>query len=135
MVEGEAMTTRVEANRPWAKVMGYARAVRVGSVVEVSGTAAAGPDGTVLSPGDVEGQTRAALATIGEALEELGASFRDVVRTRILLVDASRWEDAARAHGEVFGDVRPANTTVGGLEFIDPAILVEVEASAVVEPG
>ena len=90
------MRRRVEANRPWAKVMGSSRAVRVGSVVEVSGTAAAGPDGTVLSPGDVEGQTRAALATIGEALEELGASFRDVVRTRILLADASRWDDIDR---------------------------------------
>src|SRR4029453_190753 len=118
-----------------AKVMGYARAVRVGSVVEVSGAAAAGPGGTVLSPGGAGGPPRAALATVGEALEELGASFRDVVRTRILLVDASRWEDAARAHGEVFGDVRPANTTGGGLAFTDPAILVEVEASALVEPG
>jgi enamine deaminase RidA (YjgF/YER057c/UK114 family) len=129
------MRKRVEASRPWAKVMGYARAVRVGNLVEVSGTAAAAPDGTILSPGDVEGQTRAALATIGEALGELGASFGDVVRTRVLLADASRWEDAARAHGEVFRDVRPANTTVGGLQFIDPAILVEVEVSAVVEPG
>jgi enamine deaminase RidA (YjgF/YER057c/UK114 family) len=129
------MRTKVEANRPWATEMGYARAIRVGSVVEVSGTAAAAPDGTILFPGDVEGQTRAALATIGEALAELGASFGDVVRTRILLADASRWEDAARAHGEVFRDVSPVNTTVGGLEFIDPAILVEVEVSAVVEPG
>ena len=129
------MRKRVEANRPWASVMGYSRAVRVGNIVEVSGTAAAAPDGSVLSPGDVEGQTRAALATIGEALGELGASFADVVRTRVLLADASRWEEAARAHGEVFRDVRPANTTMGGLEFIDPAILVEVEISAVVEPG
>lgn len=87
------------------------------------------------SPGDVEGQTRAALATIGEALGELGASFGDVVRTRVFLTDVSRWEEAARAHGEVFRDVRPANTTAGGLEFIDPAILVEVEVTAVVEPG
>jgi enamine deaminase RidA (YjgF/YER057c/UK114 family) len=136
MVEmgSEAMRKRVEADRPWAKVMGYARAVRVGNLVEVSGTAAAAPDGTILSPGDVEGQTRAALATIGDALGELGASFGDVVRTRVLLADASRWEDAARAHGEVFRDVRPANTTVGGLEFIDPAILVKLEVSAVVEP-
>ena len=129
------MRTQVEANRPWATVMGYSRAVRVGGVVEVSETAAAAQDGTILFLGDVESQTRAALATIGEALAELGASFGDVVRTRILLADASRWEDAARAHGEVFRDVRPVNTTVGGLEFIDPAILVEVEVSAVVEPG
>jgi len=129
------MRKRVEANRPWAKVMGYSRAVRIGGVVEVSGTTAAAPDGTILSPGDVEGQTRAALATIGEALGELGASLADVVRTRVLLADASHWEEAARAHGEVFRDVLPANTTVGGLEFIDPAILVEVEVTAVVEPG
>jgi enamine deaminase RidA (YjgF/YER057c/UK114 family) len=129
------MRKRVEADRPWARVIGYARAVRVGNLVEVSGTAAAAPDGTILSPGDVEGQARAALATIGEALGELGASFGDVVRTRVLLADASRWQEAARAHGEVFRDVRPANTTVGGLQFIDPAILVEVEVSAVVEPG
>jgi len=129
------MRKLVEANRPWAKVMGYARAVRVGNVIEVSGTAAAAPDGTILAPGDVEGQTRAALATIGQALGELGASFADVVRTRVLLVDASRWEEAARAHGEVFRDIRPVNTTVGGMAFIDPAILVEVEVTAVIDVG
>lgn len=128
------MRKRVEANRPWAKVMGYSRAVRVGNVIEVAGTAPAAPDGTILAPGDVEGQTRAALATIGEALAELGASFQDVVRTRILLTDETRWEEAARAHGEVFRDVRPANTTVGGLRFVDPAILVEVEVTAVIDP-
>jgi len=125
---------RVEANRPWATVMGYSRAVRVGNVIEVAGTAPAATDGTILAPGDVEGQTRAALATIGEALAELGASFQDVVRTRILLVDETRWEEAARAHGEVFRDVRPANTTMGGLRFVDPAILVEVEVTAVIDP-
>ena len=128
------MRKRVEANRPWAKVMGYSRAVRVGNVIEVAGTAPAAPDGTILAPGDVEGQTRAALATIGEALAELGASFQDVVRTRILLADETRWEEAARAHGEVFRDVRPANTTVGGLRFVDPGILVEVEVTAVIDP-
>ena len=127
------MRRRVEANRPWAKVMGYTRAVRVVSVVVVSGTGAAGPDGTVLSPGDVVGQTRAALVTIGEALEELGASFRDVVRTRILLADASRWEDAARAHGEVFGDIRPATSMVEVKALVDPRMLVEIEAEAIVE--
>ena len=128
------MRKRVEANRPWATVMGYSRAVRVGNVIEVAGTAPAAPDGTILAPGDVEGQTRAALATIGEALAELGASFQDVVRTRILLADETRWEEASRAHGEVFRDVRPANTTVGGLRFVDPGILVEVEVTAVIDP-
>ena len=124
----------MEADRPWAAVMGYSRAVRVGNVIEVAGTAPAAPDGTILSPGDVEGQTRAALATIGGALRELGASFEDVVRTRVLLADEARWEEAARAHGDVFRDIQPANTTVGGLRFIDPAILVEVEVTAIVDP-
>ncbi|MBI2237527.1 MAG: RidA family protein, partial [Actinobacteria bacterium] len=95
--------------------MGYSRAVRVGNVVEVAGTAPAAPDGSIVAPGDVEGQTRAALATIGDALRDLGAGFEDVVRTRIYLADVTMWEEAARAHGEVFRDVRPANTTVGGL--------------------
>ncbi|MBI2238581.1 MAG: RidA family protein, partial [Actinobacteria bacterium] len=85
--------------------------------------------------GDVEGQTRAALATIGDALRDLGAGFEDVVRTRIYLADVTRWEEAARAHGEVFRDVRPANTTVGGLTFVDPEILVEVEVTAIVDAG
>jgi enamine deaminase RidA (YjgF/YER057c/UK114 family) len=122
----------VSANRPWAAIVGYSRAVRVGNVVEVSGTAAAAPDGTITSPGDVYGQTRDALRTIGDALAEAGASFAHVVRTRIYLTDASRWEDAGRAHGEVFADVRPANTTLEVPRFIDPAILVEVEVTAIV---
>jgi enamine deaminase RidA (YjgF/YER057c/UK114 family) len=126
---------RVEANRPWATIMGYSRAVRVGNLVEVAGTAPAAPDGTILAPGDVEGQTRVALKTIGEALRELGASFQDVVRTRILLRDETRWEEAARAHGEVFRDVRPANTTIGGIGFVDPEILVEIEVTAVLDQG
>jgi enamine deaminase RidA (YjgF/YER057c/UK114 family) len=126
--------TLVDANRPWAKIMGYSRAVRVGDVVEVSGTAAAGADGGIVAPGNLYGQTRAALDTIAAALREVGATFEDVVRTRIYLSDASRWEEAARAHGEVFRDVRPANTTVGGLAFVDPEILVEVEVTAIVDP-
>ena len=128
------MTRRlVDADRPWAKVMGYSRAVRVGNVVEVAGTAPAAPDGSVLHPGNLRAQTAAALQTIGEALNELGASFADVVRTRIYLADATRWEEAASAHGEVFRDVKPANTTIGGLTFVDPQIMVEVEVTAIVD--
>jgi enamine deaminase RidA (YjgF/YER057c/UK114 family) len=112
--------------------MGYSRAMRVGDVIEVAGTAPADQDGMILHVGDVEGQARAALRTIGEALRELGGSFEDVVRTRILLADETRWEEAARAHGEVFAAVRPANTTVGGLRFVHPDILVEIEVTAVV---
>jgi enamine deaminase RidA (YjgF/YER057c/UK114 family) len=123
----------VSANRPWEKIVGYSRAVRVGNTIEVSGTAAAGPDGEILAPGDVYGQARAALRTIGEALNELGATFADVTRTRVFLTDMSRWEEAGRAHGEVFSDVRPANIFAGVTGFVDPEILVEIEVTAVAE--
>jgi len=124
--------TRVSSNRPWERVVGYSRAVRVGNVVEVSGTAAAGPAGRILAPGDVEGQAREALRIIGDALSEAGASFEDVVRTRVLMLDVSRREEAGRAHGEVFSEIRPANTTVGVSAFVEPALLVEIEATAIV---
>jgi enamine deaminase RidA (YjgF/YER057c/UK114 family) len=122
----------VPADRPWAKVVGYSRAVRVGNVVEVAGTAAAGPDGSILHPGDVEAQAREALRTIGGALEEAGASLADVVRTRIYLADASTWEAAGRAHGEIFADIHPATTAIAVNGFVDPEILVEIEATAIV---
>lgn len=124
---------QISANRPWERIVGYSRAVRAGSVVVVSGTAAAGADGAISSPGDVYGQSRGALQIIGEAPAEAGASFADVVRTRIYLTDASRWQEAGRAHGEVFRDVRPANTTLAVSGFVDPAILVEIEATAIVD--
>jgi enamine deaminase RidA (YjgF/YER057c/UK114 family) len=122
---------KVSAHRPWERVVGYSRAVRVGNTIEVSGTAAAGPDGTILCAGDVEGQAREALRIIGDALEEAGGSLADVVRTRVFLADASTWEEAGRAHGEVFGAIRPATTFVEVSGFIDPAILVEIEATAI----
>jgi enamine deaminase RidA (YjgF/YER057c/UK114 family) len=132
--EEERMTRQlVSANRPWERIVGYSRAVRVGNVVEVSGTAAAGPDGEILAEGDVYGQAKEALRIIGQALREAGASFEDVVRTRVLLTDVSRWEEAGRAHGEVFSEIRPANITMAVAAFIDPSILVEIEATAIVE--
>jgi enamine deaminase RidA (YjgF/YER057c/UK114 family) len=124
---------RVSANRPWERLVGYSRAVGVGNVIEVSGTASADADGTILFPGDVYQQSRESLRIIGEALQQLGASFQDVVRTRVLLKDVSTWESAGRAHGEVFRDIRPANTTMGVAGFVDPDILVEIEATAVVQ--
>ena len=123
----------ISANRPWEKIVGYSRAVRVGKTVEVSGTAAAAPDGSILSPGDVYGQARDALRIIGEALADSGASFANVVRTRVYLTDASTWQEAGRAHGEVFSEIRPANTTMAVAGFVDPAILVEIEATAILE--
>ncbi len=125
--------TRVSADRPWEAIVGYSRAVRVGNTIEVSGTAAAGPDGTILAPGDVYGQTRAALRIIGDSLEELGASFEDVIRTRVFLTDMSRWKEAGRAHGEVFSEIRPANIFAGVSGFVDESILVEIEVSALKE--
>jgi enamine deaminase RidA (YjgF/YER057c/UK114 family) len=122
----------VSANRPWERIVGYSRAVRLGDTVEVSGTAAASPDGTIVAPGDVYGQTREALRIIGDALGELGASFEDVTRTRVFMTDVSRWEEAGRAHGEVFSEIRPATILAGVNGFIDPEILVEIEVTALV---
>lgn len=124
---------KVSANRPWERIVGYSRAVRAGNVIEVSGTAAAGPDGKILAPGDLYGQTEEALRIIGDALNELGAGFEDVIRTRVFLTDMSKWEEAGRAHGEVFSDIRPANIFAGVTAFVDPEILVEIEVTALVE--
>jgi catechol 2,3-dioxygenase-like lactoylglutathione lyase family enzyme/enamine deaminase RidA (YjgF/YER057c/UK114 family) len=101
-------------------------------LIEVSGTTAVRADGTVTAHGDVYGQTGQALETIGAALTELGASLENVIRTRVLLRDIEGWAEAGRAHREVFADIRPASTCLGGLDFLLPEILVEVEATALV---
>jgi enamine deaminase RidA (YjgF/YER057c/UK114 family) len=124
---------RVDAVGPWATPWAYSRAIRVGELVEISGTTAVGPDGAVDGTGDVYQQTRAAIQTIEKALAELGGSLADVVRTRVLLRDIGDWPDAGRAHREVFEAIRPASTCVGGLEFLMPEILVEVEATALIQ--
>jgi enamine deaminase RidA (YjgF/YER057c/UK114 family) len=111
-------------------VVGYSRVVVRGDTAFVSGTTAT-VDGVVVLPGDAAGQTRQALATISEALERAGFTIADVVRTRMFVTDISRWEEIGRAHGEVFGDVRPATSMVQVAALIDPAMLVEIEADAV----
>lgn len=126
-------TTRYRDGSPWETKAGYSRALRHGDTIEVSGTTAHDSDGSVLHPGDAFRQTRSALERALRAVEELGGSRHDVVRTRVLLVPGADWEEAARAHAEMLGDVAPANTTlfVGGL--IGEGLLVEVEVEAVLD--
>ena len=126
------MRRSVQSGAPWEEIAGYARAVRVGDTIEVSGTTAQGPDGALVGRGDAAAQTRRCLQIIGEALEELGASMRHVVRTRMYVTDISRWEEIARVHGEVFTDIRPATAMVEVKALVDPDMLVEIEATAIV---
>ena len=120
----------VASNRPWDPVA-YSRAVRVGNLVEVAGTTAVGPDGEVLFPDDMYGQTRECIRVILAALEELGAAADDVIRTRMFLTDIERWDEAGKAHREVFSDIRPASSMVECTRLLDPGYLIEVEATAI----
>ena len=121
----------VSSGSPYEKIVGFSRAVRVGNLVAVSGTTAAS-GGKLVAIGDAEAQTRAIFETIAEALDKAGASLKDVVRTRVYLVDMAHFEAVGRVHGEVFGDIRPANTALQVTGFVSPDWLVEIEADAVV---
>lgn len=126
------MIRRIGSDAPWEPVVGYSRAVVAGPWIEVSGTTST-RDGALVHGGDVYAQTRQALANIAAALAQAGATLEDVVRTRIYVTDISRWVDVGRAHGEVFGDIRPATTMVEVARLLDPEMLVEIEARAYVE--
>ena len=125
---------RVYSGGPWEKQVAYARARRVGDLVFVAGTAATGPDGTVVGPGDVFRQTEHAIAKIAAALAECGATLADVVRTRTFLVDVARFEEFARAHRAAFEGIDPVATLVEVKALVRPDLLVEIEADAVVRP-
>lgn len=118
---------------PWEPRVGYSRAVRVGAQVFVSGTTATDAEGRIVGKGDPAAQARQVFANLERALQALGAELRHVVRTRTFVTDIGRWQQVGDVHGEVFGGIRPAATLVQVSGFVDPDMLVEIEADAVVE--
>lgn len=123
----------VSSGSPFEKPIGFSRAVRVGNLIFVSGTAPVGADGKTATPGDVYGQTKRCLEIIAKAIADAGGTTEQIVRTRIFLTDIKRWEESAKAHGEVFGEIRPATTFLECSGLIKDDWLVEIEADAVVE--
>jgi len=122
----------ISGNSPYEPKVGFSRAVKMGPFVSVAGTVATGADGRVVGGDDVYTQAMQSLKNIERALAMAGASFRDVVRTRTYITDISRWQEAGRAHGEVFGEIRPASTMVEVSALVSPDMLVEIEADAII---
>lgn len=117
---------------PWEPKVGYSRAVRVGNTIEVSGTCAVDEDGNPYAVGDMYGQTKRILEIIGQAIDHLGGTVDDVVRTRMYVTDIARWEEAGKAHGEVFGSIRPATSMIEVSKLIGPEYLIEIEATVII---
>jgi enamine deaminase RidA (YjgF/YER057c/UK114 family) len=123
----------VSSGSPLEPEIGFSRAVRVGAMLAVAGTAPIGRDGRALHPGNVYEQTKACLTIAQKAIEEAGGRLENAVRTRVMLIEIEQWREAARAHGEFFGQTRPACTFVGVASFIDPEWLVEIEVDCFCE--
>jgi enamine deaminase RidA (YjgF/YER057c/UK114 family) len=124
--------SNIRSGARWEPLVGYSRAVRMGAFIAVSGSAAVASDGSIVAPGDAYSQARRCIEVIATALAEAGASLADVVRTRIYVTDIDSWQEIARAHQAAFGDVCPATSMVEVSRLIDPAMLVEIEADAIV---
>ena len=129
------MRQNISSGSPLEPRIGFSRAVRVGPFLAIAGTAPIAPGGGVAAPGDVYGQTQRCLQIVAQAIADAGLTLQTVIRTRVMLTDISRWEEAARAHGELFATIKPACTFVEVKGFIDPGWLVELEVDCVADTG